>query len=141
MSEVKKGSKVKVHYEGKLEDGTLFDSSKGREPLEFEAGSGTVIKGFDNAVIGMKKGEEKEFKIKSEDAYGERKEDLFREVPKEKLGGIDAKKGMMLQMQTPDGQALPVMVSEVKDNSVMIDFNHPLAGKNLVFNIKVEDIQ
>ncbi len=141
MSEVKKGSKVKVHYEGKLEDGTMFDSSKGREPLEFEAGSGMVIKGFDNAVIGMKKGEEKEFKINSKDAYGDRRDDLFREVPKEKLGDIDAKKGMVLQMQTPEGQALPVMVSEVKDKSVMIDFNHPLAGKDLVFNIKVEDIK
>ncbi len=141
MSEVKKGSKVKVHYEGKLEDGTLFDTSKDRDPLEFEAGSGTVIKGFDSAVIGMKKGEEKEFKVKSTDAYGERKEDLFREVPKDKLGDIDAKPGMVLQMQTPDGQALPVMVSEVKDKSVMIDFNHPLAGKDLVFNIKVEDVQ
>ncbi|MBW2963637.1 peptidylprolyl isomerase [Candidatus Woesearchaeota archaeon] len=139
---VKKGDKVKVEYEGKLDDGTVFDSSeKHNKPLEFEAGSGKVIKGFDEAVIGMEKGQEKEIKIPAEEAYGQPNPQLIKKFPRDKLPKEpEPKPGMMLAVGTPDGQQLPAMIKEVNENEVTIDLNHPLAGKNLNFKVKVVEI-
>ena len=141
---VKAGDKVKVDYTGTLEDGTVFDSSTHGDhshPLEFEAGSGQVIKGFDDAVMGMEVGQEKEVKIPPEEAYGERREDMIQEIPRENLPiGREPEAGMMLAVNTPDGKQLPVRIAEVKENAVVLDMNHPLAGKTLVFRIKLLEI-
>ncbi len=138
---VKKGDKVKVDYTGKLEDGTVFDSSEGKQPLEFEAGSGMVIKGFDNAIIGMEKGEEKEVKIEKGDGYGDPNPDLVKKIPRDKLPPEpEPKPGMMLGMGTPDGKQIPAKITEVDDKEITIDLNHPLAGKTLNFKIKVVEI-
>lgn len=136
---VKKGDKVKVEYTGKLDDGTIFDSSEGRQPLEFEVGSGRIIKGFDQAVIGMKKGEEKEFKIEPKDAYGEHNPDFIRKIPRDKVPP-EAEIGMMLMLKTPDGVQIPAEITELTGEDVTIDLNHPLAGQTLNFQIKVVDI-
>jgi FKBP-type peptidyl-prolyl cis-trans isomerase 2 len=141
---VKSGDKVKVDYTGTLEDGTVFDSSTHGDhshPLEFEAGSGQVIKGFDKAVIGMEVGQEKEVKISPEEAYGERREELMKEMPRSNLPeGKEPEAGMMLAMSTPDGRQIPVRIAEVKDDNVILDMNHPLAGKTLIFKIKLLEI-
>lgn len=138
---VEKGNKVKVDYEGKLENGTVFDSSKGKDPLEFEVGSGMVIKGFDEAVIGMEKGEEKEVTIPPKEAYGEPNPDLVKKFPRDKLPqDQEPKVGMMLTLGTPTGQQLPAKITAVDDKEVTLDINHPLAGKTLIFTIKVVDI-
>jgi FKBP-type peptidyl-prolyl cis-trans isomerase 2 len=137
---VKKGDKVKVEYKGTLDDGTVFDSSEGKEPIAFEAGSGQVIKGFDNAVIDMKNGEEKKINIKSTEAYGDVNPALVKKVPKAALQGQEPKPGMMLLLQAPDGRKFPARITEVTDKEITIDLNHPLAGKNLNFDIKVVEI-
>jgi peptidylprolyl isomerase len=135
---VKKGDTVKVEYEGKLDDGTVFDSSKKHgQPLEFEAGAGKVIPGFDNAVIGMEEGEEKTVKIDVKDAYGERNDQLVKEVPRTQMPEGDIKEGMMLGVGLPNGQQVPATISKVEAETVTLDLNHPLAGKNLTFEIKV----
>ena len=138
---IEKGNKIKVEYEGKFEDGTVFDSSKGKEPLAFEAGAGKVIKGFDDAVIGMKTGEEKEFSIEPKDAYGEVKPELKQEIPRSNLPkDQEPKVGMVLMLSAPNGQQMPSQIVEVNDEKVVIDINHPLAGKKLIFNIKIVEI-
>jgi len=135
---IKKGDKVKISYTGKLEDGNVFDSSEGKEPLCFEVGANQVIPGFDKNVNGMKKDEEKTFTLKVDEAYGPVREDLVQEFPKDKLPAEpEPKEGMMLIMQAPTGQQVPAKIVEVKDNNVKIDINHPLAGKALTFEIKV----
>ena len=142
--EVKKGSKVKIEYTGTLEDGTVFDSTEnhGGEPLEFEAGAGHVIKGFDDAVMGMKKGEEKEFSIPPEEAYGQPRPELRQEVPKDKFPPEQpVKEGMIIGIHGPDGRQYPAKVAKVGDTGVTLDLNHPLAGKTLKFKIKVVDIE
>ncbi len=139
---IEKGNKIKVEYEGKLEDGQVFDSSKGKEPLAFEAGEGQVIKGFDEAVIGMEKDQEKEFSIEPKDAYGEIKPELTQEVPRDALPkDQEPKVGMGLMLSAPNGQQMPSQITEVTDEKVVIDINHPLAGKKLIFNIKIVDIE
>jgi peptidylprolyl isomerase len=138
---VKKGDKVKVDYTGKLDDGTVFDSSEGKEPLEFDVGAGMVIKGFDECVLGMEKEEEKEIKLKPEDAYGSPKPELVRKLPREQLPkDQDPKPGMVLMLKTQDGQQFPAKISGVDDKEVTLDLNHPLAGKNLNFKIKILEI-
>lgn len=139
---IKKGDKVKVHYNGTLEDGTVFDSSeKHAEPLEFEIGAGQIIKGFEDAVLQMKKGQEKDVKIKPSEAYGEHNAQLIRKVPKDQLPkGQELKAGMMLAVRLPNGMQLPAKIMDVENDSVTIDFNHPLAGKTLNFRIKVVEI-
>lgn len=142
---IEEGKKVKVEYEGKLESGEVFDSSKDKDgnsnPLEFTVGSNQVIKGFEEEIKQMEKGEEKEFNIPAEKAYGDRKEELKKEIPKESLPQEkELKAGMVLAVQTPQGQ-FPVKIEEVKEKSAILDFNHPLAGKNLIFKVKVVDIQ
>ncbi len=137
---VKKGNKVKVDYTGKLEDGTIFDTSKGKGPLEFEAGTGKVIKGFDDAIIGMEKGDEKEITLKPAEAYGEHKPELMKKVPREQLPKEpEPKPGMMLVLSLPDGRQLPARIAEVSDKEVTLDLNHPLAGKTLIFKLKLVD--
>jgi len=141
---VKKGDKVKVEYEGKLESGEVFDSSNHGEhshPLEFEVGAGKVIKGFDEAVEGMEKGEEKEVTIEPENAYGEPNPQLTQKVPRDKLPKEpEPKSGMMLVLATADGRQAPARITKVNKNEVTIDLNHPLAGKKLIFKIKVVEI-
>jgi peptidylprolyl isomerase len=140
---VKKGDKVKIEYTGTLEDGTVFDASeKHGQPLEFEVGSGMVIKGFDDAVTGMEKDEEKEITLKPEEAYGERKDELLKKVPRDQLPKEqEPQVGMMLGMQLPNGQQVPVMITEVTEKEVTLDLNHPLAGKTLTFKLKVVDVE
>lgn len=134
---LKKGDKVKVEYKGTLDDGSVFDSSEGREPLAFEVGAGQVIPGFENAVIEMKVGESKKIHIEAKDAYGEPNPKLTRKIPREEFPkDMELKKGMMLGMETQQGP-LAASVVEVTDKEVIIDLNHPLSGKALNFEIKV----
>lgn len=135
---IKKGDKVKVEYTGKLENGQVFDSSEGKAPLEFTVGEGQLIKGFDNAVIGMKKGDEKEVKIPANEAYGEINPQLARKIPRASLPqDREPKVNMILVMKTADGHQLPARISAVDEKEVTLDLNHPLAGKTLIFKIKI----
>ncbi|MBS3100821.1 peptidylprolyl isomerase [Candidatus Woesearchaeota archaeon] len=133
------GTKVKVHYTGTLNDGKIFDSSEGREPLEFTIGNNQVIKGFEDGIKGMKVNEEKTIKIKAKDAYGERDERMVASVPRDKFPP-EAQAGGMLILKGPNGEKLPAVIKEVKDDAVIIDMNHPLAGKDLNFKVKVVGI-
>lgn len=141
MTKIKDGNEVKVHYTGKLNDGTVFDSSDGREPLAFTIGKGMMIPGFEKGVMGMALNEEKTITLPPEEAYGEVREDMIAEVPNQQLPPeIKPEIGMELMSQTPDGQQLVVKIKEVKDESIVIDANHPLAGQELTFDIKVVEI-
>jgi FKBP-type peptidyl-prolyl cis-trans isomerase 2 len=139
---VKKGDKIKVEYTGKLDDGTVFDSSeKHGEPLEFEVGSGQVIPGFDDAVTGMKKGEEKEFRLEPDEAYGPKDPNLVKALPKSQLPkDQEVKAGMMFIINLPNGMQIPATVVEVTEQEVTLDLNHPMAGEALNFKIKVVEI-
>lgn len=139
---VKKGDKVKVEYKGTLEDGTVFDSTeKNGEPLEFEVGSKQLIEGFEDAVIGMETGEEKEFKLVSDEAYGEYNDELVKQVPRDQLPqDKEIETGMILIMSLPNGIQIPAQIAEVTDDLVTLDLNHPLAGKDLTFKIKVLEV-
>ncbi len=138
---IKKGDKIKVDYTGTLDDGTVFDSSEGKQPLEFEVGAGNIIKGFDSAVIGMEKGEEKEIKIPPAEAYGDSNPELIKKFPRDKLpSDKEPKQGMMLVLGTPDGKKIPAKIAEVNEKEVTLDLNHPLAGKALNFKIKIVEI-
>jgi FKBP-type peptidyl-prolyl cis-trans isomerase 2 len=142
MQQAKKGDTVKVHYHGRLTDGSTFDSSEGRQPLEFEVGSGMVINGFDNGVIGMTKGEKKTINIPVEDAYGPKQDDLFMEFPKDRFPeNMEPEVGMQLNMSNASGQNFPVVIAEVKEDAVILDANHPLAGQELVFDIELVEIE
>jgi len=135
------GDTVRLHYPGRLDDGTVFDTSEGREPLEFTLGSGQVIPGFEKAVEGMEAGEEKTFTIPADEAYGPHQEDLVLKVPREHLPeGLEPQVGQMLQMQTADGQVFQVKVMEVAEDHMVLDANHPLAGQDLTFDIEVVDV-
>jgi len=141
MAEVKNGDVVKVHYTGKLTNGEQFDSSEGREPLEFTVGAGQMIKGFDDAMPGMSVGEKKTINILPGDAYGEKDEQDMIEFPKENIPKdmkLDA--GLQLQLRNENGQPFPVTVVEIKDDVVVLDANHSLAGKELVFDIELVEI-
>ena len=139
---VKKGDKIKVIYEGTFEDGTVFDSSEAHDkPLEFEVGSSQVIKGFEDAMIGMKKGEEKKITLTPKDAYGDHNPELVKEIPREQLPkDHELKPGMMLLMSLPNGAQIPVKIAEVNDKTATLDLNHPLAGRTLNFKLTVVDI-
>lgn len=141
MSQAKAGDTVRVHYTGKLDDGTQFDSSAGREPLEFALGSGQVIPGLDKAVEGMTVGENKSERIPAEEAYGPRREQLIQEVPKSVLpDDIHPSVGMPLQARGPDGQVTQLVVTAVAQECVTVDGNHPLAGQALNFDIELVEI-
>ena len=138
MSLAKSGDTVRIHYTGTLSDGSQFDSSAGRDPLEFAVGSGMVIPGFDTAVEGMTVGESKSFTIEPEEAYGVKQDHLIQEVPKSALPeGMTPEVGMPLQSQTPDGQVMDLEVTAVTDTHITVDANHPLAGKALTFDIEL----
>ncbi|MCK5149683.1 peptidylprolyl isomerase [Candidatus Pacearchaeota archaeon] len=141
---IKQGNKVKIEYEGKFETGEVFDSSNRGDvsnPIEFEVGAGKVIKGFDEAVIGMEEGQEKEFSMNPEDGYGEVKPELKKEVPRSALPeGQEPQVGMGLMMTAPTGQQIPAKIIEVDKEKIVLDLNHPLAGKKLNFKIKVVGI-
>ena len=139
---IKKGDKVKVSYVGYFEDGTVFDSSSDEKPLEFVVGSGEILKGFEDAVMGMEKGEEKEVTLKPEDAYGDVNPDLIKKVPRENFPKEpEPKEGMMLVLTAPNGLKLPAKILEVSEEYVTVDLNHPLAGKTLNFKIKILDVE
>ena len=141
MSNAKSGDTVHIHYTGTLDDGTTFDSSAGRDPLSFELGSGQVIAGFDKAVDGMAVGDSKSVRIEPEDAYGERHEQAVQQVPMSALPEeIKPEVGMQLQSQSPDGQIMQLTVTEVADDSITVDANHPLAGQALTFDIELVKI-
>ena len=138
MEKVQKGNVVTVHYHGKLTDGTTFDSSAGREPLQFEAGSGQVIKGFDDAVLEMIAGEKKTVLIPVVDAYGERDEEMVMEFPISDFpADMTPEIGLELQMGDDHGNIFPVVVVEIGDDVVFLDANHPLAGKELIFDLEL----
>ena len=136
---VKKGDKVRVDYTGTFENGTIFDTSEGRRPLEFTAGSGQVVKGFDEAVIGMEKEQEKEITLQPSEAYGDPNPLLIKKLPKEQLPK-DAKVGSSLTLSLSNSQQVSARVTEITNEEVTLDLNHPLAGKVLKFKIKVIDI-
>lgn len=141
MSNVKKGDTVKVHYTGTLQDGSVFDSSRSREPLEFKIGSGSLIPGFEKAVLGLSIGESTKVDIPSGEAYGEVRDEMIISVERDKLpADIDPQVGMQLQVQQPNGQAMPVVISEVNDTHITIDANHPLAGRDLTFEIELVEV-
>jgi len=142
MQQVKSGDTVKVHYHGKLEDGSTFDSSQGRDPLEFEVGSGMVIPGFDEGVKGMQVGDKKTLHIPAEEAYGTVDDNRIIEFPKDRFPpDLNPEAGMTLNMSNGQGDYLPVVISEVRDDVVVLDANHPLAGKDLIFDIELMDIK
>ena len=141
MTEIKSGDTVRLHYKGSLDDGSVFDSSEGREPLEFTVGSGQVIQGLDRALPGMKIGDEKTVKISPEDAYGPHNPDALQAVPRTQVpSGVELEVDMQLQGQTEDGQVMSVTIASFTDEEVVLDANHPLAGKNLTFEIEITGI-
>ncbi len=141
MQQAKKGDTVKIHYHGKLTDGNTFDSSAGREPLEFEIGSGMVIPGFDDGVTGMVIGEKKTIHIPAEEAYGPKQEENIVEFPKAQFPPeMEPEIGMQLNMSNGQGQDFQVVIVEVKDDVVVLDANHPLAGKDLIFDLELVEI-
>jgi peptidylprolyl isomerase len=141
MPEAKTNDTVKVHYTGRLTDGVVFDSSRDREPLEFTIGQKAVIPGFEEGVIGMAVGETKTVSIVSQDAYGPYLEDLVGAIKRSQIPpNIDLHVGAILQMQAPDGGVVLVVVKSFDDESVTLDANHPLAGKDLTFEISLLEI-
>ncbi len=141
MAQVKSGDKIKVHYHGKLNNGETFDSSEGRDPLEFEVGSGMVIKGFDEGVTGMAVGEKKTINIPFDEAYGPVNPEMIIEMPKDRFPkDMELEKGMPLMMSDQQGQQFQVSIVEIKEEIVMLDANHPLAGKDLTFDLELVEI-
>ncbi|MVA97062.1 peptidylprolyl isomerase [Nitratireductor sp. CAU 1489] len=141
MAEVKSGDVVRIHYTGKLTDGTEFDSSDGREPLEFEVGSGQIIPGLDNHVTGMSVGDKSTVTIPAEEAYGPRDQNQVQALPRTQIPDtIELSVGTRLQASTPDGQPVGLTVVELTDDTVTVDANHPLAGQDLVFDVEVVEI-
>lgn len=141
MTHAAAGNTVRIHYTGTLEDGSVFDSSEGRDPLEFTVGSGQIIPGLDRAIDGMATGEQKTVTIPATEAYGEYQADAKQSVPREQIpADIPLDPGTMLNMQTPDGRQVPVQVAEVTEESVTLDANHPLAGKDLTFAVELVSV-
>ncbi|MCW9042406.1 MAG: peptidylprolyl isomerase [Pseudopelagicola sp.] len=141
MTAAKSGDTVRIHYTGTLSDGSVFDSSEGRDPLEFTLGSGQVIPGFDTGVTGMTVGETKTIEIASDDAYGPVQEEARQDVPRAQIPAeIPLEVGIQLQMQSPTGQVVPVTVVEITEEAVTLDANHPLAGKDLTFALELVSI-
>lgn len=135
---IQNGSTVAVHYTGKTTDGQEFDSSIGREPLQFQVGTQQVIPGFENGLIGKSVGEKVTINIPADEAYGQIREDLFMKVPNEQLPGV-VSVGQTLQAQN-GGQIINVTVKEVNEDHAIIDGNHPLAGQDLIFDVEVMDV-
>lgn len=137
---IKSGDTIAVDYTGKLEDGEVFDSSEGKQPLTFTVGAGMLIKGFDTAVVGMKKGESKTVTILPEEGYGPRNDEAFVQIPRDQFPEeIPLTEGLELQLQDPNGRPVPARIAEIGEDSVKMDLNHFLAGKTLVFDITISD--
>ncbi|MBM2323062.1 MULTISPECIES: FKBP-type peptidyl-prolyl cis-trans isomerase [Marivita] len=142
MSQVKTGDTVSIHYTGTLSDGSTFDSSAGRDPLEFTVGAGQIIPGLDQAIPGMAVGDTKTVQVSADQAYGERDPNAQQAVPRGEIpADIPLEPGTQLQMQTPTGQVVPVMVAEVTETEVTLDANHPLAGQDLTFDVELVEIK
>ncbi|MBW4419061.1 MAG: peptidylprolyl isomerase [Myxacorys californica WJT36-NPBG1] len=142
MAQAKLGDMVKVHYTGKLDDGTVFDSSTDGSPLEFTIGSGQIIPGFEQAVVGMSPGDSKTELIPVDQAYGPHREDMVVIVDRAQMpGDLEPEIGQQLQIQQPTGQPIPVVVTEVSEADITLDANHPLAGEDLTFDIQLVDIE
>ena len=142
MTTVKNGDAVQVHYTGKFDDGAVFDSSEGRDPLKFTVGAGQVIPGFDKAVEGMEQGQSKIFTIPCDQAYGESNPSLILKVGKDSMPqDAEVKEGMVLQSKQEDGRMIQFVVAEVGEAEVTLDANHPMAGKDLTFEIELVDLQ
>lgn len=132
---------VKIHYKGTLSTGQVFDSSEGREPLEFTLGAGQIIPGLEKGIVGMQAEESKTITIPVAEAFGERKQELLQEVPKTQLPKeITPEVGMQLTSQSPDGQQIPLVVTDVKEDTITVDANHPLAGQDLTFEVTLLSI-
>ena len=141
MAEAKSGDRVKVHYTGTLGDGTEFDSSRGRDPIEITIGEHEVIPGFEDALVGMSEGDTKTIKLPCEQAYGRYREEHVGMVDRSQLPGeADLQVGMVLEAQAPDGTMTKVMVKQINDEAVIIDGNHPLAGKALSFELELVEV-
>lgn len=141
MEHAKSGDTVKVHYSGRLTDGTTFDSSSGRDPLEFKIGNGDVIKGFDEGVAGMTVGDRKTVHIPADEAYGQKDDARIIEFPRANFpSDLEPEIGMQLNMTNGSGHVIPVMIVEVDEDKVTLDANHPLAGQDLIFDIELVDI-
>ena len=141
MQQVKSGDKIKVHYHGRLTNGETFDKSEGRAPLEFEVGSGMVIKGFDEGVKGMVVGDKKTIHIPFLEAYGPKSPEMIFEMPKDKFPkDMEVEAGMVLAMSDGQGQQLPVTVTEIREDIVVLDANHQLAGQDLIFDLELVEI-
>lgn len=138
MTQVKSGDTVRIHYTGTLNDGTVFDSSQGRDPLEFTVGSGQIIPGLDKALPGMEVGDAKSVPVPAAEAYGPRNDEAVMDVPRTEFpDDIPLEPGTMLEMRSPDGRAVPVQITEVKEDAVTLDANHRLAGEDLTFDIEL----
>jgi peptidylprolyl isomerase len=141
MSKLKNGDTAKVHYTGTLEDGRVFDSSKEREPLEFTLGQGQIIAGFEEGMLGMEVGETRDIQIDPDDAYGQRREELVLEVPRGQFPeNVSPEVGMQFQIKQDNGTQFDVVVTDIVDDSVTLDANHPLAGQTLFFNVELVEI-
>lgn len=142
MTQVKPGDRVRIHYTGTLSDGTTFDSSHGREPLAFTVGAGEIIPGLDAALPGMSAGDRKTVEVPCAEAYGDHHPEATQSIPRAEVPDtIPLEIGTRLQVQTPQGQVMPVTVAEVTDAHVVLDANHPLAGKDLTFAIELVSIE
>lgn len=141
MRPAQNGDTVRVHYTGKLDDGTVFDSSLQRNPLEFTLGSRQVITGFESAVCGMSPGESKHAEVPAEQGYGPHRQEMVVEVDRNQLPeNIEPAVGQKLEIQGTDGKAIPALVAEVSDSKVKLDANHPLAGRPLAFDLELLEI-
>ena len=141
LATIKEGDTVKVHYTGKIENGTIFDSSKEREPLEFTIGEGKLIPGFEKAIVGMNVGDSNTVTIPSDEAYGEKRDDMVVDVNRDQIPeDIKPEVGQQLQIQQKDGDAIPVVITDITDDSVKLDANHPLAGEDLTFEIEIVEV-
>lgn len=138
MATIENGNTVQVHYTGTLDNGEVFDSSREREPLEVIIGQGQLISGFENALMGMAVNEKKTFTLEPDEAYGQRDQEAVRSFPRDQIPpGMDVQVGQMLALSTSDGQQIPAKVTELDQNSIILDMNHPLAGERLTFAIEV----
>ena len=142
MAAVKIGDSVKVHYTGTFDSGEVFDTSEGSEPLAFQVGAGQVIPGFDQALLGMQSGETKNIIIPPEEAYGAREEGLVQQIRRDqfRLTGVEPEVGMALEMRTPDGHGIPMVITEMTESTVTLDANHPLAGETLYFALNLVEV-
>jgi peptidylprolyl isomerase/FKBP-type peptidyl-prolyl cis-trans isomerase SlpA len=141
VAQAKEGDEVQVHYTGKLEDGTVFDTSEDGEPLSFTIGENRVIPGFEEAVTGMEPGDSKTTEVDPEQAYGEHRDDMVMEMERDQIpDDVDPEVGQQLQLRLENGQTVPVLITALGEESVTIDANHPLAGRKLLFEIELVDV-